>query len=147
MSDHDLSHLIHLSFEDAYAQLEKLVEQLETNSLPLEESLSLFEEGQQLSAYCQQLLDKADLRVSKLAGNAGEIVAMSETNGNGAGEAKAANKPMEDVATVLISAVPNPEETTTEESAEKTETETTETSDSAADTVEDDSSDEDSDEE
>lgn len=116
MSDHDLNHLTHLSFEDAYAKLEKLVEQLETNSLPLEDSLSLFEEGQQLSAYCQQLLDKADLRVSKLAGNAGELVAMSESNGSG--ETKAANKPLTDTPTVAIVAAPKAEEST-ETSVEK----------------------------
>ncbi len=66
MGNKDFSHL---SFEDAYAQLEKIVEQLETSSLPLEESLTLFEEGQRLSAYCQQLLDKAELRVSQLVGS------------------------------------------------------------------------------
>lgn len=69
MGNKDFSHL---SFEDAYTQLEKIVEQLETSSLPLEESLTLFEEGQRLSAYCQQLLDKAELRVSQLVG--GQVV-------------------------------------------------------------------------
>ena len=71
MGNKDFSHL---SFEDAYAKLEKIVEQLETSSLPLEESLTLFEEGQRLSAYCQQLLDKAELRVSQLVG--GQVVPM-----------------------------------------------------------------------
>lgn len=73
MGNKDFSHL---SFEDAYAKLEKIVEQLETSSLPLEESLALFEEGQKLSAYCQQLLDKAELRVSQLVG--GEVVPLED---------------------------------------------------------------------
>lgn len=77
MSERDTSAFKHLSFEDAYAKLEKIVEQLETNSLPLDESMSLFEEGQQLSSYCQQLLDKAELRVSTLISNNG-IVTTSE---------------------------------------------------------------------
>lgn len=75
MGNKDFSHL---SFEDAYAKLEKIVEQLETSSLPLEESLALFEEGQKLSAYCQQLLDKAELRVSQLVG--GEVVPIEGDN-------------------------------------------------------------------
>ena len=79
MSEQDFSHLKHLRFEDAYAQLEKIVEQLETNSLPLDESLALFGEGQQLSAYCQQLLDKAELQVNKLISGTGEITPLDTT--------------------------------------------------------------------
>jgi exodeoxyribonuclease VII small subunit len=89
MGNKDFSHL---SFEDAYAKLEKIVEQLETSSLPLEESLSLFEEGQKLSAYCQQLLDKAELRVSQLVG--GQAVPMEEDEDKA--EAKVENEKEED---------------------------------------------------
>jgi exodeoxyribonuclease VII small subunit len=79
MGNKDFSHL---SFEDAYAKLEKIVEQLETSSLPLEESLAVFEEGQRLSAYCQQLLDKAELRVSQLVG--GQVVPLEGEDSTGA---------------------------------------------------------------
>lgn len=74
MGQSDTSQFKHLTFEDAYAKLEKIVEQLETSSLPLDESLALFEEGQQLSAYCQQLLDKAELRVNTLVMKDGKLV-------------------------------------------------------------------------
>lgn len=55
-----------LSYEEAYQQLETIVQQLEGNDLPLDEALNLFEQGQQLAAHCQHLLDSAELRVSQL---------------------------------------------------------------------------------
>lgn len=55
-----------LSFEEAYQELQGIVEQLESGDLPLEESLSLFERGQALSERCTALLEKAELRLRKL---------------------------------------------------------------------------------
>lgn len=55
-----------LSFEDAYSQLEEVVAKLESGEMSLEESVSLFERGKALSAHCQALLDKAELRVKKI---------------------------------------------------------------------------------
>jgi len=66
-----------LSFETAYAELENIINKLESGELPLEESVTLFERGRQLSDYCQNLLDKAELRVNQLSGD-GKI----ETLGN-----------------------------------------------------------------
>lgn len=56
-----------LSFEEAYAQLEAIVGKLESGELSLEQSVTLFEHGRKLSAYCQTLLDGAELRVNQLA--------------------------------------------------------------------------------
>lgn len=70
------SELNALSFEEAFAQLESVVQQLEGSSVPLEDALRLFEQGQQLATYCQNLLDKADLRVSQLIGD--KIVPLDE---------------------------------------------------------------------
>jgi exodeoxyribonuclease VII small subunit len=56
-----------LSFEAAYAELEQIIAQLESGELALEESVTLFERGRKLTEQCQSLLDKAELRVSKLA--------------------------------------------------------------------------------
>ena len=64
-----------LSFEAAYAELEQIIDQLESGELPLDESLALFERGRQLSEHCQGLLDKAELRISQLAQN-GDIEPM-----------------------------------------------------------------------
>ncbi len=56
-----------LSFEDAFAQLEDIVHKLEGSSLSLDESLALFERGQQLAARCNAMLDEAELKVQQLA--------------------------------------------------------------------------------
>ena len=60
-----------LSFEDALAELDETVRQLEAGELPLDELLALFERGQLLSARCQQLLQAAELKVQQLAPRAG----------------------------------------------------------------------------
>lgn len=56
-----------LDYEQAYAELEKIVSELENNQKTLEESLKLFERGQVLAQYCTSLLDKAELRVRQLS--------------------------------------------------------------------------------
>jgi exodeoxyribonuclease VII small subunit len=57
-----------LSFETAFAELESIITRLESGSLPLDESVTLFERGRQLSDYCQSVLDKAELRVNQISG-------------------------------------------------------------------------------
>ena len=52
-----------LSYEDAYAQLEQVLQSLESGDLPLEESLKFYELGATLAAYCARKLDEAELRV------------------------------------------------------------------------------------
>lgn len=54
------------TYESLYTQLQAVVTQLEAGELPLEESLKLYERGTQLAAACQQLLDRAELRVQQL---------------------------------------------------------------------------------
>lgn len=55
-----------MTFEEAYNQLAMIVQQLETSNVSLNESMDLFEKGQHLAVYCQQLLDGAELRISQL---------------------------------------------------------------------------------
>ena len=55
-----------LSFEQAVARLEAIVRQLEDGSLPLQQTLALFEEGTLLGRRCQELLDLADLRIKQV---------------------------------------------------------------------------------
>jgi exodeoxyribonuclease VII small subunit len=57
-----------LDYEEAYAELEKIVSALESGEQPLEEALSLFERGQMLTRHCAELLDKAELKVQELSG-------------------------------------------------------------------------------
>jgi exodeoxyribonuclease VII small subunit len=55
-----------LNYEQAFEELEALVEQLESGDLPLEEALGLFERGQALAARCSELLEQAELRLRQL---------------------------------------------------------------------------------
>lgn len=55
-----------LSFEEAFAELEKTVAKLERGDLSLEESIALFERGQALAAHCNLQLDKSELKVRQL---------------------------------------------------------------------------------
>jgi len=55
-----------LTYEQAFAELEESVRTLERGDLPLEESLALYERGQELSAYCAKLLDEAELKVQQV---------------------------------------------------------------------------------
>ncbi|MFN2199735.1 MAG: exodeoxyribonuclease VII small subunit [Caldilineaceae bacterium] len=54
-----------LPYEEAFDQLEHILQALESGDLPLEEALSLYEQGAALAAYCARLLDEAELRVEQ----------------------------------------------------------------------------------
>jgi exodeoxyribonuclease VII small subunit len=61
-----------LGFEDALARLEERVRRLETGDVPLDEALTLFEEGVALARTCHGHLDEAERRVAALTrGTAG----------------------------------------------------------------------------
>jgi exodeoxyribonuclease VII small subunit len=53
-------------FEALYGRLEDAVTKLEKGGLTLEESLALYEEGMQLARRCQELLQQAELRITRL---------------------------------------------------------------------------------
>ncbi|NJN18727.1 MAG: exodeoxyribonuclease VII small subunit [Oscillochloris sp.] len=53
-------------YEQLFARLQTVVEQLEAGELALDEALKLYEEGTQLASACQHLLDEAELRVQQL---------------------------------------------------------------------------------
>ena len=55
------------SFESAYRELQRVVEQLEDGGLGLEEAVRLFERGTALAQVCQRIVDEAQLRVTRLA--------------------------------------------------------------------------------
>ncbi|MEM7128160.1 MAG: exodeoxyribonuclease VII small subunit [Chloroflexota bacterium] len=55
--------LSHLTYEEATEQLEAILVALEAGDLPLEKSLTLYEQGALLAAHCEQTLDQAELRV------------------------------------------------------------------------------------
>jgi len=55
-----------LSFEEAFEQLEAAVEALQDGQMPLERALQYYEEGMKLTQHCNDLLEKAELRVQQL---------------------------------------------------------------------------------
>ncbi|BBE72170.1 exodeoxyribonuclease VII small subunit [Oharaeibacter diazotrophicus] len=55
-----------LSFEQALKELEGIVARLEQGSVPLEESIAIYERGDALRAHCDALLKTAEARVEKI---------------------------------------------------------------------------------
>ena len=66
MSDTPASVPANLSFEDALSRLETIVSRLESGQAPLEESITLYEEGARLKGHCEARLKAAQLRVEKI---------------------------------------------------------------------------------
>jgi exodeoxyribonuclease VII small subunit len=54
------------SFEQALVELEQRVKQLDSGELPLEQALTLFEEGVALVQECHDKLDLAERRIAEL---------------------------------------------------------------------------------
>ncbi len=55
------------TFEEDMARIEKIVELLEKGEAPLEESLTLFEEGTSLIKKCGKILDDAEKKINLLS--------------------------------------------------------------------------------
>jgi exodeoxyribonuclease VII small subunit len=58
-----------LTYEQAFAELEAVVSELEADRSSLDEVMALFERGQELARYCTRLLDQADLKVQQISGD------------------------------------------------------------------------------
>lgn len=56
------------NFESALAELESLVQTMESGRLSLEESLAAYQRGAELLKYCQTTLDAAEQRINVLDG-------------------------------------------------------------------------------
>lgn len=62
-----------ITYEKALEKLEKIVEQLEQGSMPLEKSLELYEEANKLAVYCKQCLDNAEQKIVRLTQDGSEV--------------------------------------------------------------------------
>jgi len=62
-------------FEECLQRLEKIVQELEKGEVPLEKSLTLFEEGMQLSLACRKELEQAEGKVEILLKKNGKLQA------------------------------------------------------------------------
>ena len=55
-----------MTFEQAMQRLEEIVNQLETGKCPLNESMTLFDEGTKLVAFCSDTLKTAEQKILQL---------------------------------------------------------------------------------
>ncbi|MCA0904493.1 exodeoxyribonuclease VII small subunit [Qipengyuania aquimaris] len=55
-----------MSFEEALRALEGVVRNLESGDVPLDESIALYERGEELRKACQARLDAAQARIEKI---------------------------------------------------------------------------------
>jgi exodeoxyribonuclease VII small subunit len=60
-----------LPFDDALAELQRTVAELEAGGLPLERSIALYERGVALHERCAKLLGEAELKIQQLVTRAG----------------------------------------------------------------------------
>jgi len=63
MSDKPIAEI---SFEEAMAELEKVVSQLESGNVALEESIRLYERGEKLKNHCEVRLKAAEEKVAQI---------------------------------------------------------------------------------
>jgi exodeoxyribonuclease VII small subunit len=57
-------------FEKSFRQLETIVQRLEQEELPLDESLRLFEEGIRLSRFCHKQLEEVEKKIELILADA-----------------------------------------------------------------------------
>jgi exodeoxyribonuclease VII small subunit len=55
-----------MSFETALKELEQIVTRLERGDVDLEQSIEIYERGEALRAYCDQLLKRAEAKVERI---------------------------------------------------------------------------------
>ena len=58
-----------LKFEDALAQLEKIIRKMESGELTLDQAIASFEEGSELRKFCEMKLNETELRVEAIIKN------------------------------------------------------------------------------
>ena len=58
-----------MSFEEAMKALEAVVQRLESGDAPLEESITLYEQGAALKKHCEAKLRDAELKVAQITQN------------------------------------------------------------------------------
>ncbi|WAJ27308.1 exodeoxyribonuclease VII small subunit [Antarcticirhabdus aurantiaca] len=62
----DDSDVKRMSFEEALAELERIVSQLERGDVPLDRSIRIYERGEKLKSHCDRLLTAAEDKVEKI---------------------------------------------------------------------------------
>lgn len=62
-----------LNFEEALLELEKIVKDLESGNIPLDDAISKFNEAMVLAKSCNEKLDKANESVNKILNKDGTL--------------------------------------------------------------------------
>ena len=55
-----------MSLEEAFEELDALIEKMETSSLPLEETFRLYKHGLSLVEFCNQKIEKVECDIKKV---------------------------------------------------------------------------------
>ncbi len=55
-----------MTFEEAMEKLEFIVEKLEQGDIPLEEAISIYKEGMELSKFCQEKLKNIEEQLTQI---------------------------------------------------------------------------------
>jgi exodeoxyribonuclease VII small subunit len=68
------------SFEECFQRLEKILEQLESDEVSLEDTIKLYEEGLTLTKFCYDKLSQAELRIKEINKTAKGDIDIKEYN-------------------------------------------------------------------
>jgi exodeoxyribonuclease VII small subunit len=66
-----------LSFEDAMEKLEVLVDRLEEGDVPLEEAISIYKQGMELSKLCHDKLKQVEEQLTQILTDDGETLSFA----------------------------------------------------------------------
>jgi len=69
--------MIEITFEQAYQELELIVQRLEVETLPLDDMIALYKQGMALAKQCDQQLEQAELSI-KLLLETGDLTDLTE---------------------------------------------------------------------
>ena len=72
-----------LSFDEALAELQRTIAELESGGQPLERTLALHERGANLLEHCETLLRSAELRMRQLVAKPGGVLDTVEVTAEG----------------------------------------------------------------
>ncbi len=58
-----------MSLEEAFEELDNVIEQMENNTLPLEDTFNLYKKGVQLVEFCNKKIEKVECDIKKVTDN------------------------------------------------------------------------------
>lgn len=70
-----------MQFEQAMHQLEEIVQKLEAGEAPLDDTITLYKQGMELSSYCQKKLQHAEKQLIRIIDQDGNETSFDPTVG------------------------------------------------------------------